>query len=1160
MTACPRCGTSVEGSPGAPPEFAADATPDNTLFGLPAQSDDELEEPNFGGPASGPADSGSFGPPALGSGTFGEVNLESAGDASLKLDIGGPPAAGGGLDLPAPAPSRPAPPKAPGPPSFGGPPPAPAPASPSFGGLDLPAPSPSRPPPPPKAPPGVAGLDLPVPSAPRPPAPPKAPPGVAGLDLPSPVAARTAAPKAPQGFAGLDLPAPSGQRGAPLPKAPAAQHAGVPSLDLPAPVGLDLPAPAGARGAPQLRSDLDLPQSAGSGTELTPIGLDLPGTDRLNHLEPASGLEMEPAGNQVAPANLDLEPAGTGLSPAEMGLESHEAGGLAPKEASLGPAGGLDTGLGARPGYAQPNGPTPRALADSGGSRKLIYGVAALGLAVALVGGLYVAGVFDDESPDTSGQRGVAKAKKPKDGKDSAGEETKPPVQAKDRSADVLALLDQDTPTGYMQAATAAEKDGDVVGQAEALLLMHLRYGPDLESAKTGAAALEPFVKSEESYVQRVVGLIAIINAQYEPAAAALAGDDPRLAAYRALMKLAQEQPEKVIAEAKAAGSLAMGKNLALEARLLSNPDAAFGELKTAAAAAPDHPGLGKLLATHALARGELRVADEAVSKLVGDTMPAGFRGQLAAVRGQIAAARGDTPGAMAKFDEALEVAPTDVAVLEAKVRAGIEGKLFAPANEAMNALLKAKADSVDVLLLNIELAVAAGKGDEALASLETLAKAAPERVEVPFFRGEVQAMRLQVDEAKAEFAKVVEKDPAFHRVALAQAAMLDAARMKVEAVAALDAGVARLKEGKGEPRKLAELLTAKARYQIDQGQTTAALVALDRALEAAPTDNDAQVLRGNTRMSTGDAAGGKTDFLAVYERTGTYPGLVAPLGRLFVASGELKKLEALVGDRANEPTASGEIKIVAARLRLSQGRPEDAKRLLTDVISADANDWEGSMLMAQAVLDLGDPQEALSRIEAVRTPEPVAEVFVLKGKILEHNDKHSDARVEYQRASALDPEHLEARFLHGRLLAYAGQAKQALAELEFVTTKTDAFPAAYLNIGRARRDLDKNDEALTAFAKTLELDATLLEAQFLSGRIYLERNRLGPAVAAFESATAESAKDEPWYPEAWLFLGRAQDKSGKRKAAKTSFQKFLELAPKNHSSRATVKRTLEKL
>lgn len=958
-------------------------------------------------------------------------------------------------------------------------------------------------------------------------------------------------------MSGLDLPAPSGAQHGHAPKAPAAPPTHAAPFDLPTPIGLDLPAPAQARtGAPQLQSDLDLPQAAGGVGDLpTPVGLDLPGTANLDLPEPKTGLEVQPADNLVAPANLDLEPAGTGLTPAEMGLESRDAGGLAPKEAGIGPAAGV--GGSARPGYAEPNGPVPRALADGGGSRKLIYGVAALGLAGALVGGLYVAGVFGGD-PEPQGQRGVAKKKKPeKDPKDAT---PAPASEAKDRSAAVLALLDKDTPSGYADAAKAAEEEGDLIGKAEALLLLHLRYGPDMESAKAGAKAFEPFGKNEEPFAKRVGGLIAIINKQFEPAAAALAGDDPRLAAYRGLMHLAAEKPAEAATEAKTAGGLALGKAIALEAQIATNPDAGYTALTAAAKASPEHPGLAKMMAEQALARGELRVAEQALDKVATDTLPAGFRGKLSSVRGTIAAAKGDTVTAMAHFDEALASAPKDAEVLEAKVRAGIRGKLIAPAMEAMTELRELQPESVDIALLNVELQVAAGKGDDALAALEPLAKTAPERIEIPFYRGEVQAMRLQVDDAKAEFEKVIEKEPGFHRVALAQAAMLDAARMKVEAVAALDSGVARLREAKASAEKIAELLTAKAGYLIDQKQTTAALAALDQALDASATYNEAQVLRGITRMNTGDAAGGKADLMAVYERTGSYPGLVAPLGRLFASSNQLEELEALVGGSADSPTASPEVKVVAARLRLAQKRPEDAKKLLADAMAASPNNWEAQMLMAQAVLDAGDAQEALSRIEAVRTPTPQAEVAILKGKILEYNGKHPDARVEYARAVGIAPDNLEARFLHGRLLAYAGLAKQALEELEYVTSRSQAFPRAYLNIGRAQRDLGKNDDALVSLAKALELDESLLEAHYFTGRIYLERNRLGPAVTALQSATGDGSKAEAWHADAWLFLGRAQEKSGKPKAAKTAFNKFLEVAPPDHSSRATVKRTLEKL
>ncbi len=957
-------------------------------------------------------------------------------------------------------------------------------------------------------------------------------------------------------MSGLDLPAPSMGHHGHAPKAPPPPPTHGAPFDLPMPIGLDLPAPAQARTrAPQLQTDLDLPLETRSvGDLLTPVGLDLPGTANLDLPEPKTGLEVQPADNLVAPANLDLEPAGTGLSPAEMGLESRDAGGLAPKEVGIGPAAGLEGS--ARPGYAEPNGPVPRALADGGRSRKLIYAVAALGLAGALVGGLYVAGVFGGD-PEPQGQRGIAKKDPKKEPKDAT---PTPTSEAKDRSAAVLALLDKDTPSGYAEAAKTAEAEGDLLGKAEALLLLHLRYGPDMESAKAGAKTFEPFGKNEEPFAKRVGGLISIINKQFEPAAAALAGDDPRLAAYRGLMHLAADKPAEAATDAKAAGSLALGKAISLEAQIATNPDAGYTALAAAAKASPQHPGLARMMAEQALARGELRVAEQALEEVATNTLPAGFRGKLSSVRGTIAATKGDTVTAMAHFDEALASAPKDAQVLEAKVRAGIRGKLIAPAMEAMTELRGLQPESVDVALLNVELQVAAGKGDDALAALEPLAKSAPERIELPFYRGEVQAMRLQVDDAKAEFEKVIEKDPSFHRVALAQAAMLDAARLRVEAVAALDSGIARLREAKASTDKVAELLTAKASYLIDQNQTTAALAALDQALDASATYNEAQVLRGITRMNTGDTKGGKADLMAVYERTGSYPGLVAPLGRLFASSNQLAELEALVGGSADSPTASPAVKVVAARLRLAQKRPEEAKKLLADAMAASPNDWEAQMLMAQAVLDAGDAQEALSRIEVVRTPAPQAEVAILKGKILEYNGKHPDARVEYSRAVGIAPDNLEARFLHGRLLAYAGLAKQALEELEYVTSRSQAFPRAYLNIGRAQRDLGKNDDALVSLAKAIELDETLLEAHYFTGRIYLERNRLGPAITSLESATDDASKAEAWHADAWLFLGRAQEKSGKTKDAKTAFNKFLEVAPSDHSSRATVKRTLEKL
>ncbi len=1188
---CPRCGTAVvtygappvglgapppipgpppppPPGPGAPPAFDSDARPDSTLFGLPAQGGDNTEEPLFTPPSiPTPPPGASFGgldapepPPVPAAPAAPQSNSNSlaefefdAGAGGLELDVGGG-AASDNIDLPMPAaPRAPAPPRRPA------------------------APPPRVPAPPPRsaaAPPGAAaGLNLSSPGA--------APSNVGELDLPAPAARRSGS-----GLSNLDLPAPAAPRPAPRPKAPPPpppMHGGggAPGLDLLGTGNIDLPAPAPPR-APQPpagldlppSSHLDLPQPVGQ-DGLMPVGLDLPIGAELNlprpagmDLEPADNL-VAPASNLVAPADLDLEPAASdvapadmGLAPNDLGLAPHDLGMLAPKtrgqpfdpNAQYDPSATAD----ARPGFAQPKTPSPREVGASPVSRKLVYGVAALGLLGALGGGLYMAGVFDGDPPPPT-----ARGLQPKTGTETKQPE-KPAAPAAERSPEVLALLDADTPTSYDAAAKRCEAAEDAVGRAEAALLTHLRYGPDAVSLGQAVGLLKPYADATEPHVLRVHGLAALAHQDLERAEKLLASDGDRVQLYRGMLRVAQARPGDAQTETKAVRAsnpkLVAAVAVELEAQLQLDPAGAYAALQSAVEAHPEHPGLSELLAKAALQNGALKVAYEAAKDLNADeTAPAAYRARVATLRGQIAAARGDTPSALAQFEQALELSADNPTALEAQVRAGMAGNAFTIAITAMNRLRKLGPESVDYALLEVELQVAAGNGDDALTSIANLEKSIPERIELPFFRGEVQAMRLQVDEAQAEFAKVIEKDPAFHRVALAQAKLLAAARQPVEAVAALDAGVARLQEAK-RPEATAELLTAKARLQLDQGQTQAALAALDAALVASPTDNPARVLRGQTRITEGNADGGQADLMQVYERAGGYPGLVAPLGRVFAARGDLEALEELVGDRARDPKASNEVKLVAARLRLAQGKPDDAKVLADEVIARASNSWEAQLIMSQAFLDAGDPAEALKRIGSVRPPQPVAELFLLKGKILEHNDKHGEARAEYQRAIAVEAGNLEAHFLLGRLLAYAGQAKQAIAELELVTSSTDGFPRAYLNMGRAQRDLGQNDDALVSFAKALELDASILEAHYLTGRIHLERNKGAKAVGELRAATQDAAKDEFWYPEAWLFLGRAHEKVGKRGAAKKAYQSFLEVAPEAHASRASVQRTLKSL
>jgi cellulose synthase operon protein C len=304
-----------------------------------------------------------------------------------------------------------------------------------------------------------------------------------------------------------------------------------------------------------------------------------------------------------------------------------------------------------------------------------------------------------------------------------------------------------------------------------------------------------------------------------------------------------------------------------------------------------------------------------------------------------------------------------------------------------------------------------------------------------------------------------------------------------------------------------------------------------------------------------------QVDLEAVYERTGPYPGLTGPLGRMFAAKADIAALEALIGEQLDGPDASIEVELVGAKLRLLQGRIDDARALLQRSLTKEPSNWEAHFLLADALLEAGEPAAALLEVDRVRAPQPLPELHLLKGQILEYNARHDEARAEYLAALALDPELHEARMWHGRLLALGGANKQAIVELRQVVEATgDTYPRAWLNLGRAQRGLGENAAALENLRKAGKLDPTLHEAFYLEGRLHADQNRHAQAIEAFQKALTDDATREWWYANALMDLGRAHAKAGQKKQALTTFETFLGVAPPEHAGRPEAKRQVEQL
>jgi predicted Zn-dependent protease len=91
-------------------------------------------------------------------------------------------------------------------------------------------------------------------------------------------------------------------------------------------------------------------------------------------------------------------------------------------------------------------------------------------------------------------------------------------------------------------------------------------------------------------------------------------------------------------------------------------------------------------------------------------------------------------------------------------------------------------------------------------------------------------------------------------------------------------------------------------------------------------------------------------------------------------------------------------------------------------------------------------------------------------------------ARSAYEASLRLDPEHIEARINLGRLLHLAGELNQAE---RVYRTGDQQQPLLVFNLAVLLEDLEREDEAISAYRSALVLDPQLADAHFNLARLY---------------------------------------------------------------------------
>ena len=606
-----------------------------------------------------------------------------------------------------------------------------------------------------------------------------------------------------------------------------------------------------------------------------------------------------------------------------------------------------------------------------------------------------------------------------------------------ERDPKVLERLALDSPQGFQQAQALAEQQGDRLGEAEAVLLRALRYGPDPVLAAKGLSIADSLAGNPAPEARRIAGLAALVQAQPAKALVALEGEDLRTSLYRAWALAALDRHAEALAilkpsaEKVPATDLAFARTLA-ELRYETGDDQGREALEQLYEANPDHLGIAESLLKVETEAGELRRAAELAEALPSiETTSDAHQAKLVGARAILAAHRGSFAVANRLFNEAIK--RSDALELSLMHMAFLNdiGR-YRAARQNIQRMLSDRPDDSHLLYEGARADVAAGEGDTALQKATKLSELG-EPLKASTIQSMVLSMRAD-DAAVEEVLDGVRKtNLSFTEPTLVYARALENRRKYEEALAALDAHLEKLNAASDElplrRRGIGALHTERARILSIQKRWKEAQAAAREALTASPNDNAPKLLLGTSLIQGGKRAAGEKLLIDLYERTGGFPGLTTPLGRILLNREKLEELEEIIGAQLQKPEdASAEVVVTGARLRLMQGRLEDALSLLDVVLAMDATNWEAHMVKGQALIAKGDHASALIEFEVANPRETSPELETWRGQALEYNSRRGDQRLS-TRARA-DPLYDEAAALYGRQLAYSGSARLAAVTL----------------------------------------------------------------------------------------------------------------------------------
>ncbi len=248
-----------------------------------------------------------------------------------------------------------------------------------------------------------------------------------------------------------------------------------------------------------------------------------------------------------------------------------------------------------------------------------------------------------------------------------------------------------------------------------------------------------------------------------------------------------------------------------------------------------------------------------------------------------------------------------------------------------------------------------------------------------------------------------------------------------------------------------------------------------------------------------------------------------------------------------------------------------------------------------ERLIDTGRLGEAREQLAPLRVPSPESpRVLLLDAMILYRENKPAEALAQLQRllralpqhanghklaalclvalrradeagphiaeAVRLAPDDFMARYYLGLHQIDRRQPERAAATFAEAITRNPDYPDSHTMFGFAMEQLGRDDEALPAYRRGVELNERLrlrrASPGLYLGRFLQTRHRDEEALPVLEAAVAVSGQSA----ESWLLLGKARAALGRHEDALAALTRALELSPRDKRVRYALMQTYQRM